>query len=137
MNTVVRQFAADLQSDVLAYQDLIVQLKLQFEASLSQQTARLNEVLSRISELLAAIELRRQRRVKIVQALSPADPRCGALIATFPAALQNACRDKWQQLEVLLQEARQLNQRNGEFILSQQEIMQRVLFGEQDIYDPL
>lgn len=137
MNTVVRQFAADLQSDLLAYQDLIIQLKQQFEASVSQQTARLNEVLSGISELLAAIELRRQRRVKIVQALSPADPRCAALIATFPAALQSVCLDKWQQLEALLQEARQLNQRNGEFILSQQEIMQRVLFGEQDIYDPL
>lgn len=137
MNTVVRQFAADLQSDLLACQDLIVQLKLQFEASVSQQTARLNEVLSCITELLAAIELRRQRRVKIVQALSPADPRCAALIATFPAALQSVCRDKWQQLEMLLQEARQLNLRNGEFILSQQEIMQRVLFGEQDIYDPL
>ncbi|MDW5417378.1 flagellar export chaperone FlgN [Iodobacter sp. CM08] len=134
---MIRQFAADLQSDVGAYQALIDLLELQFTASLNQQTAQLSALLARISTQLAEIELRRQRRSKIIKALSPDDARCEALIATLPNALQSVCQQKWQQLALLLKQAKALNQRNGEFILSQQEIMQRILFGEQDIYDPL
>ncbi|AMC36105.1 flagellar protein FlgN [Janthinobacterium sp. B9-8] len=135
MNTLIRQFAADLQSDVKAYQDLIALLDEQFTASVQQQTAQLSRVLEQISEQLAAIEVRRARRSQMIKASRVAD--CDALMALFPVALQSACSSKWQQLGALLRQAKQLNQRNGEFILSQQEIMQRVLFGEQDIYDPV
>jgi flagella synthesis protein FlgN len=79
--------------------------------------------------------VRRARRNQMLKTCKVAD--CEALMALFPAALQQACLSKWQQLGALLSQAKQLNQRNGEFILSQQEIMQRVLFGEQDIYDPI
>ncbi len=135
MNTLIRQFATDLQSDVKAYQDLIALLNEQFSASVQQQTTQLSRVLVEISEHLAAIEVRRTRRSQMIKTSRVAD--CEALMALFPAALQQACLSKWQQLGALLRQAKQLNQRNGEFILSQQEIMQRVLFGEQDIYDPI
>lgn len=135
MNTLIRQFATDLQSDIKAYQDLIVLLDEQFSASVQQQTAQLSRVLEQISGQLAVIEVRRARRSQMIQTSKAAD--CEALMALFPAALQQACLSKWQQLGTLLRQAKQLNQRNGEFILSQQEIMQRVLFGEQDIYDPV
>ncbi|MCX7204984.1 MAG: flagellar export chaperone FlgN [Proteobacteria bacterium] len=135
MNTLIRQFATDLQSDVKAYEDLIGLLDAQFTASVQQQTTQLSDVLGQISVHLAAIEVRRARRSQIIKTSKVAD--CEALMALFPAALQQACLSKWQQLGALLSQAKQLNQRNGEFILSQQEIMQRVLFGEQDIYDPI
>ncbi|MFC7419107.1 flagellar export chaperone FlgN [Iodobacter arcticus] len=135
MNTLIRQFATDLQSDVKAYQDLIALLEEQFSASVQQQTMQLSRVLEQISEHLAAIEVRRERRSQMIKTSNAAD--CEALMALFPVALQQACSSKWQQLGALLRQAKQLNQRNGEFILSQQEIMQRVLFGEQDIYDPV
>ncbi|STR44571.1 flagellar export chaperone FlgN [Iodobacter fluviatilis] len=135
MNILIRQFATDLQSDVKAYQDLIVLLDEQFSTSVQQQTAQLSRVLEQINEQLAAIEVRRARRSQMIQTSKAAD--CEALMALFPVALQQACLSKWQQLGTLLRQAKQLNQRNGEFILSQQEIMQRVLFGEQDIYDPV
>jgi flagella synthesis protein FlgN len=135
LNTLIRQFATDLQSDVKAYQDLIALLEEQFSASVQQQTTQLSRVLVDISEHLAAIEVRRTRRSQMIKTSRVAD--CEALMALFPVALQQACLSKWQQLGALLRQAKQLNQRNGEFILSQQEIMQRVLFGEQDIYDPV
>jgi flagellar biosynthesis protein FlgN len=135
LNTLIRQFATDLQSDVKAYQDLIALLEEQFTSSVQQQTTQLSRVLGQISEHLAAIEARRARRSQMLKTSKVAD--CEALMALFPAALQQACLSKWQQLGALLRQAKQLNQRNGEFVLSQQEIMQRVLFGEQDIYDPI
>lgn len=132
MRLLIAGIAADLQ----AYAQLRAQLHAQFEAALRHKAGALTEAADGISALVDAMQERRTQRVALVQRLVGAN---GTMPQAF-ALLKNAAREKmeadWASLEQAVLECKRLSKRNGDLLVEQYSIMQRVLHGEEQIYAP-
>jgi len=122
--------------DVKAYRHLQALLEDQFNAALRYQAARLNELAGQITGTVDALEQRRQQRVFLVENLLGAG---GTMARAFPMLTGNAreaLESGWQLLEDLVVDCKQRNVRNCNLMMDQQNIMQKVLHGEEQIYAP-
>ena len=132
----MRLLLAGIADDLTAYQHLKTLLKQQFDAALSHRSAELGAVAEAISTLVEAMQARRAQRVALVQRL--VGPGAGMLQAF--ALLKNAGRERmeadWTTLEQSVIECKRLSKRNGDLLVEQYSIMQRVLHGEEQIYAP-
>jgi flagella synthesis protein FlgN len=132
MRLLIAGIAADLQ----AYPQLRQQLHDQFDAALRHQASALAAAADGISALVDAMQERRAQRVALVQRLVGAN---GTMPQAF-ALLKNAAREKmeadWASLEQAVLECKRLSKRNGDLLVEQYSIMQRVLHGEEQIYAP-
>lgn len=127
--------------DVRDYRVLRNLLQEQFDAALRHQSLRLGQLAERITELTEVLEQRRAQRVELVTALSG---KGAGVITTFAllkgvpheALRREALQVAWSELEALVRECKQFNERNCRLIMDQYSIMQRVLHGEEQIYVP-
>lgn len=132
----MRQLLAGIAEDLLAYQALQQLLQQQFEAALRHRATELGAAAEAISALVDVLQLRREQRVALVQRLvGPA----ATMMQAF-ALLKNAARERmeadWKTLEQSVMECKRLSKRNGDLLVEQYSIMQRVLHGEEQIYAP-
>ena len=132
----MRQLLAGIADDLQAYAQLQALLQDQFQAALRHKAAELGAAASAISTLVDAMQQRRALRVALVQRLVG---ETGNMAQAF-ALLKNAAREKieadWKTLEQAVMECKRLSKRNGDLLVEQYSIMQRVLHGEEQIYAP-
>jgi flagella synthesis protein FlgN len=132
----MRQLLAGIADDLLAYQTLHDLLQQQFQAALRHKASELGPVAEAISALVDIMQARRALRVALVQRL--VGPQ-GTMLQAF-ALLKNAAREKmeadWGTLEQAVIACKVLSKRNGDLLVEQYSIMQRVLHGEEQIYAP-
>ncbi|HEY4066965.1 MAG TPA: flagellar export chaperone FlgN [Burkholderiaceae bacterium] len=122
--------------DVRDYRLLKTLLDEQFDAALRHRTPRLKELAESITSLVDVLEPRRRERVALVGDLLGAG---AAMTATFPmlnGSARVALESGWRILDALVRECKRLNTRNGQLMMDQQSIMQRVLRGEEQTYAP-
>jgi flagella synthesis protein FlgN len=132
----MRQLLAGIAEDLLAYPALHELLQQQFQAALRHKASELGPVAEAISTLVDTMQARRALRVALVQRL--VGPQ-GTMLQAF-ALLKNAAREKmeadWSTLEQAVIACKALSKRNGDLLVEQYTIMQRVLHGEEQIYAP-
>jgi flagella synthesis protein FlgN len=132
----MRQLLGGMAADLVAYQTLQGLLQQQFDAALRHRAAELGAVAESISALVDVLQLRRQQRVALVQRLLGPT---ATMMQAF-ALLKNTARERmeadWKTLEQSVVECKRLSKRNGDLLVEQYSIMQRVLHGEEQIYAP-
>jgi len=132
----MRQLLVGIAEDLQAYQTLHELLQQQFQAALRHKASELGTVAEGISALVDSMQARRALRVALVQRL--VGPQ-GTMMQAF-ALLKNAAREKmeadWNTLEQAVIACKALSKRNGDLLVEQYSIMQRVLHGEEQIYAP-
>ncbi|GGC74566.1 flagellar export chaperone FlgN [Undibacterium terreum] len=123
--------------DVKTYRSLQILLEDQFNAALRYQATQLNEIAEQITATVDTLEQRRQQRVFLVENLLGPN---GTVAGAFPILTGNAreaMESGWQLLEELVIDCKQRNVRNSKLMMDQQNIMQKVLHGdEEQIYAP-
>ena len=134
------RLASGLQTDQLAYAELLELLEGQFLAALGHRGEELERVAGQISEKCAGLEASRRERVSLVEALVPtvrdASSRVVAALRLLPAPHAETAVDAWARLETTVRECKRLNERNCALLMDQYELMQSVLAPEGKTYDP-
>lgn len=132
----MRQLLAGIADDLQAYAALQELLQQQFQAALRHKASELGPVAEAISTLVDSMQARRALRVALVQRL--VGPQ-GTMLQAF-ALLKNAARERmetdWNTLQQAVIACKALSKRNGDLLVEQYSIMQRVLHGEEQIYAP-
>ncbi|MYM22451.1 flagellar protein FlgN [Duganella sp. FT135W] len=132
----MRLLLAGIADDLQAYPQLNDLLQQQFQAALRHKAAELGPVAEAISTLVDTMQERRALRVALVQRLVGPN---GTMLQAF-ALLKNAARERmeadWNTLEQAVIGCKVLSKRNGDLLVEQYTIMQRVLHGEEQIYAP-
>ncbi|NHZ38407.1 MULTISPECIES: flagellar export chaperone FlgN [Massilia] len=126
---------AGLAADLDACQAILALLGRQFEAALRHRSAELSELAEQLAPLLEAMEQRRVQRVTLVRALCGKSADMATFIATVAAPQREAMNADWQALGQLVLECKRLNVRNSALLTEQFSIMQRVLHGEETLYE--
>ncbi|MCE3606140.1 flagellar protein FlgN [Massilia sp. P8910] len=126
---------AGVSADLDTSQAILALLARQFDAALRHRSAELTELAEQLSPSLEAMEQRRVQRVSLVRALCGARADMATLIASLDTPQGEALRADWQALEQLVLECKRLNVRNSALLTEQFSIMQRVLHGEETLYE--
>ena len=132
----MRELLAGIAQDLLAYASLKDLLQQQFEAALRHRAAELGAAAEAISVLVDAMELRRQQRVALVQRLLGPSATMMQAFALLKSTARERMEADWTTLEQSVVECKRLSKRNGDLLVEQYSIMQRVLHGEEHIYAP-
>lgn len=125
--------AADLQS----YQHMLDLIARQFEAAIRHQSEVLGEIAQEIGALVDVLEARRAQRVELATRLvgpTPSMEQVFSLLKPEPRARLEA---DWARLEGMVQTARDMGRRNADLLAEQYTIMQRVLHGDDQTYEPV
>ncbi|MGC3962448.1 MAG: flagellar export chaperone FlgN [Rhodocyclaceae bacterium] len=132
--------AQGIQLDVADYDRLHGLLEQQFAAALRHDVARLPQLAEDIGALCVVLDARRTERVTLVNAIVgmevPEAQRVAAVFARLPERYRTAAETLWQSLQARVLACKALNLRNGNLLMDQYEVMQRVLGGESDTYAP-
>ncbi|MDQ1832910.1 flagellar export chaperone FlgN [Massilia scottii] len=129
------KLSAGVSADIDACQAILALLARQFDAALRHRSAELAGLAEELAPQLDAMEQRRVQRVSLVRALCGASADMAALIASLGAPQRDALSAAWQSLEQLVLECKRLNVRNSALLTEQFSIMQRVLHGEETLYE--
>ena len=134
-----RQLLGDMRSDLADYQQLQELLERQFQGALSHDAASLADTGEQIVELAGRLDARRRTRLELAAELLGRQRPLSveAVLALLPAAPRQACEQLWATLRERVLHCKTLNERNGRLLMAQHDSMERVLFGEKDIYAPL
>lgn len=131
----IARLDAGVTADLGACHDILALLERQFDAALRHRSAELSALAALLAPLLDAMEQRRVQRVTLVRALCGASADMATLIAGLDAPQRAALSAAWQELEQLVLECKRLNVRNSALLTEQFSIMQRVLHGEETLYE--
>jgi flagella synthesis protein FlgN len=133
MRMLLDGIAADLQ----AYQQLLDLIAQQFEAAIRHQSARLGEIAQEVSALVDVLEARRAQRVELAGRLAGPQPTMEQVFALLKPEARTRLEHDWAQLEALVRTAREMGRRNAELLAEQYTVMQRVLHGDDQTYEPV
>ncbi|MBJ7310696.1 flagellar export chaperone FlgN [Rugamonas sp. CCM 8940] len=141
MNQMTRQQAMHgllqgLAEDGRDYPLLHELLEQQFRAALRHQSAPLAEVAESISALVDQLDARRRLRLQLAQRLLGPQPAMAQVFALLKSGARDKAEADWHALEQQVLECKRVSKRNGELLLNQHTIMQRVLHGEEHLYAP-
>lgn len=134
--------AAGVYADVADYERLRERLEAQFDAALRHDNGRLARLAEEIVALCNALDERRRQRNGLLRVFATALPgmppadAVPALLAHLPVSRRSAAASDWVTLCALVRECKALNGRNGQLLMDQHEIMQRVLTDGDGIYAP-
>jgi flagella synthesis protein FlgN len=123
-------------ADLADYQQLLGLIEQQFEAAIRHQSARLGEIAAAIGALVPVLEARRAERVDLATRLTGPNPAMVQVFALLRAEPRAKLETDWKQLEAMVRSARELGKRNAELLAEQFTIMQRVLHGDDQTYEP-
>lgn len=136
----LQRLAKGMQDDVADYGRLRELLETQFALALRHDRAGLSAIAENISTLCTTLDARRAERVELVDVFSSAlsdTPRhqvIARLLAQLPGTYRAMAELLWNSLQLLVKECKALNSRNGQLLMTQHDIMRRVLSNENDIY---
>jgi flagellar biosynthesis protein FlgN len=124
-------------ADHIAYQALQGLMEQQFAAALRRQAQRLNDLAEEISVLVDTMDTRRRERVALAQAVAGPDARMADVYALLKPDARARLEADWLALETMAKECKRLGKRNTDLMVEQYSIMQRVLHGDNQIYEPV
>lgn len=133
MRLLLDGIAADLQ----AYQQLLDLIAQQFEAAIRHQSARLGDIAHEIGALVDVLEARRAQRVELAVHLAGPQPTMEQVFALLKPEVRARVENDWAQLQAQVRTAREMGRRNAELLAEQYTIMQRVLHGDDQTYEPV
>jgi flagella synthesis protein FlgN len=118
-----------VHADLGDYRTLRELLDAQFDAALKHRAAVINDVANRITELTSQLEKRRVERVTLAKLLlgKQSNVTISAVAERLPANARPAFEEWWRTLERQVQECKRLNERNCHLLMTQHEILQRVM----------
>lgn len=132
------QIVRGMLEDRAGYEALRTLLESQFEAAVRHDAASLERVAEAIMAQVGTLDRNRSARVEHAAALLGAGvhPSMSELMRRLsgPAALQMT--GMWSELEALVSDCKARNLRNCRLIMEQEELMRRVLTGEEGVYAP-
>ncbi|MTD32913.1 flagellar protein FlgN [Paludibacterium denitrificans] len=134
----VKALLIGMDRDRFDYRKLTRLLEQQFSAALQHNAAELASIASDILNIVEAMEQRRHQRIDLVIAFLGAGQPVSveAVIERVTGKVHDTLQSWWADLGYLARHCQTLNTRNGQLLMSQYEIMQRVLHGEKDVYAP-
>jgi flagella synthesis protein FlgN len=133
----LQQLLQGVADDHQAYSALQGLLDQQFQAALRRQAQRLTELAEEISQLVDTMEVRRRERVALAQAVAGPDARMADVYALLKPEARERLEADWLALEGMARECKRLGKRNTDLMVDQYSIMQRVLHGDNQIYEPV
>jgi len=133
----MRTLLAGIAADMHAYAGLAALLEEQFDAALRHQGPRLGDIAEKITGMVAEADARRIQRVALAQHLNGANGTMAQAFALLKPAAREKMEADWLALEALVIECKRLSKRNADLLVEQHGIMQRVLHGEEHIYEPI
>ncbi|WP_426343314.1 flagellar export chaperone FlgN [Pseudoduganella sp. R-32] len=142
MSEISRQDAMRLlldgiKADLRSYQQMLDLIAQQFEAAIRHQSERLGEIAKEIGALVDVLEARRAQRVELATRLVGAQPSMEQVFTLLKPDARARLEADWAQLEGMVQTAREMGRRNAELLAEQYTIMQRVLHGDDQTYEPV
>lgn len=125
----VKALLQDLKQDTEHYQRLEQLLQQQREAMLTCHAGRTTEIDSELMSLYPLLQNSARRRADTLAGLtmSPDGRGLMALFSRLPDAICQQATAWWEQLEQQALLCKQLNQRNGLLLNSQQEVLRTLL----------
>lgn len=132
----MRLLLQGVAADLLAYRELAGLLEQQFLGAVRHQRAVLEELAVSITALVEAMEARRGQRVSLVQQLVGPTGNMMQAFALLKSSARERMETDWGTLEKLVLECKRLGKRNSDLLVEQYTIMQRVLHGEEQLYEP-
>lgn len=132
----MKQLLQGIADDAQDYAKLLELLEQQFRAAIGHKLGMLAELAEQLGLVATALETRRARRVELATVLAGPQPDMDAVFALLrPDARARVLAD-WAALEQQVISAKALSRRNGDLMAEQYTIMQRVLHGEDQTYEP-
>jgi flagella synthesis protein FlgN len=131
--TGLLQGVADDSAD---YRTLLGLLEEQFDAAIRHQQERLGRIAGQIASLVDTLEARRAQRLALATRLTGPDPSMAQVFALLRPEARVRLEADWRALEQMVLAAKAAGKRNGELLAEQFTIMQRVLHGENQTYEP-
>ncbi|MTD26962.1 flagellar protein FlgN [Erwinia sorbitola] len=125
----VKALLRDLQQDAQHYERLAQLLEQQRDAMLACHAGRTTEIGGELMLLYPLLQASARRRAETLNGftLSPDGEGLLALLSRLPAALCQRATAWWNQLEQQAHLCQRLNQRNGQLLNSQQEMLGKLL----------
>jgi flagella synthesis protein FlgN len=133
----MRQLLDGIAADLQSYQHMLDLIAQQFEAAIRHQSERLGEIAQEIGELVDVIDARRVKRVELATRLTGPKPSMEQVFALLKPGPRARLEADWAQLEGMVQTAREMGRRNADLLAEQYTIMQRVLHGDDQTYEPV
>jgi flagella synthesis protein FlgN len=133
MRMLLDGIAADLQS----YQHMLDLIARQFEAAIRHQSEILGEIAQEIGALVDVLEARRAQRVELATRLVGPKPSMEQVFSLLKPEPRARLEADWARLEGMVQTARDMGRRNADLLAEQYTIMQRVLHGDDQTYEPV
>ena len=126
-----------IKADLQSYQHMLDLIAQQFEAAVRHQSERLGEIAKEIGALVDVLEARRAQRVELATRLTGPTPSMEQVFALLKPEPRARLEADWAQLEAMVQTAREMGRRNADLLAEQYTIMQRVLHGDDQTYEPV
>jgi flagella synthesis protein FlgN len=128
-DTALGRLLQGIESDAVACAQLQPLLQQQFDAALRHDAQALEALAAQITALVEAMAARRVERVALLKALvgatgEAAMERC---LTRLPETLRAPWQKRWSALCSSVVECKRLNARNGQLLMDQYEIIQRVI----------
>lgn len=130
------QLLQGVADDMAAYTTLLELLEAQFDAVIRHRQGQLGQLAGEIGALVDTMEARRTARVALATRLVGPDPSMAQVFALLRPEPRARLEADWQALEHMVLAAKTAGKRNGELLAEQFTIMQRVLHGEDQTYEP-
>jgi flagella synthesis protein FlgN len=130
------QLLQGVADDMAAYRTLLDLLERQFDAVIRHQREQLGLIAAEIGTLVDMLETRRAARVELATRLAGQSPSMAQVFALLRPEARARLEADWTALEHMVQAAKAAGKRNGELLAEQFTIMQRVLHGDDQTYEP-
>jgi len=126
-----------IKADLQSYQQMLDLIAQQFEAAIRHQSERLGDIAKEIGALVDVLEARRAQRVELATRLVGPQPSMEQVFTLLKPEARARLEADWAELEGMVQAAREMGRRNADLLAEQYTIMQRVLHGDDQIYEPV
>ncbi|MGO4377354.1 flagellar export chaperone FlgN [Pseudoduganella sp. RAF53_2] len=125
-----------IAADMADYQSMLDLIEQQFDAAIRHQSVRLGEIAEAIGTLAAMMDDRRKQRFDLAVRLTGPQPSMLQVFALLKPEPRARLESDWKALEAMVLKAKELGKRNAELLAEQFTIMQRVLHGDDQTYEP-
>jgi len=126
-----------IKADLQSYQQMLDLIAQQFEAAIRHQSEKLGAIAKEIGALVDVLEARRAQRVDLATRLVGPQPSMEQVFTLLKPEARARLEADWAQLEGMVQTAREMGRRNADLLAEQYTIMQRVLHGDDQTYEPV
>lgn len=130
----------DLQQDGADYLSLLGLMQALYQQLLERNCQQIDLLNEQIARLVGQVRARAERRSRILSAfgLGTGGEAVQRLFGIFPPGREEHLRQQWEQLNQLVLQCKQLNERNGKLLAMHNDILNQLLGDRADarLYSP-